>query len=552
MSSIHSLDSVANLQHSIRSQSALVKQDDSANVALLGRQLRSTETLDDKSETSTLSSRVDDINQDASPQTYAHLEKNLSVNQLDISDMRGSLGQLTDLIGDSTSFKGTHREEGAIGQYLIPEIDDQATGSGKLFSLTVTTADGDRVEIQISRTQGTVGDLEQGGASYRETTLSVKIDGELAAEEFEALSGLTDKLASLADNYRKDDWVQLGDLSAFDHDQLSGFQLDVSGVDGNSFSLDYKIDTDSGEKTITSDLNGYKFDIRVDLDGLKLDDNIADNAQYLQYQQLIRDTAYAYKQGEDAGGVSSSKAAAFFVQGMDAIFRIDEDEKEAIDQRRSNTDQAPENALGDLDKMNSSNQRLLDDFSSGLADFEASFNTPVFRPNEDQQSEISTMSLNISQTTDVDRSSDQDQSYININQRSEYQSRVSQHLGLGGDSVKHANLDSEAQGGQSYLYRTDIKSASIDRSLSFADTNRLIAIDEQRSQEHIQKDKTVIGGKLESNTIEDLSSAYKNADTRVDIAQTTREQQTQQILKSYQSIAQMDGLVDGSKVELFI
>ncbi|MAZ86378.1 MAG: hypothetical protein CL693_01940 [Cellvibrionaceae bacterium] len=551
MSSIHSLHSVGNLHNTIQSRTAVAKEEGSqSNRALSDQRLKSSDTPQEDSVSSTLSTRKDEANSDGKPQTYAHLEKSLSAQQLDLSDIRGSLSQLRDHMDNATSFKGTHREEGAAGQFAIPQIDNTAADKGKLFSLMVTTADGDRVEIEISKTHGTEGKLAEGGYSYSETSVSVKIDGELDAAEFEALTELTDKLAGLADTYRKEDWAQIGDFSAFSHEELSGFNLNVLGVDGNSFSLDYKVDVNSGERTISSDLNGYNFDIRVDIDGLKLDENVANNQQYLQYQQLIRDTAYSYKQGEDAGGVSSSKAASFFVQGMDAIFDVDEDEKDAIDQRFSAQDSVEE--LGGLDRMNSGNQQLLDSFSSGLADFEASFNTPIFRPNEYQQSEVSTMSLDIAQITEISRHRDQNHSYTDINQRSEYQSRVSQHLGVGGDSVEHANLDPEANGGQSYLYRTDIKSASIDRSLSFEDTNKLIAIDEQRSQQHIQKDKTVIGGKLESNTVKDLSAAYKNADTHVDIVRTTQEQQAQQILKDYRSIEQMDALVDGSQVELFI
>ncbi len=346
--------------------------------------------------------------------------------------------------------------------------------------------------------------------------------------------------------------MQIGDLSAFNHEELSGFQLDVLGANENSFRLDYSVDLDSGDRAISSNLNGYNFDVRVDGNGLKLDENVATNNQYLQYQQLIRDTAYSYGQGDDAGGVSSGKAASFFVQGMDAIFRVDPGEKQAESEGAVNQNVQDNKELSGLDKLNGGNQRLLDTFSSGLADFEASFNTPLFSPNEDQQPEISTMSLDIAQTTEVSRHRDQGDSYTNINQRSEYQSRVSQHLGLGGDSVEHANLDSEAIGGQSYLYRTDIKSASIDRSLSFEDSNTLTAIDEQRDQQHVQKDKRVAAGKLESNTVKDLSAAYKNADTHVDIVQTTRDQQTQQMLTDYRSIRQMSELVDGNRVELFI
>jgi len=552
LSIIHSLNSVGSFHNTIQSQRVAIEEGNQANRALSDQHLNSRQTPSDDSKSSTLTSRRDDVGSDRNPQTYAHLEKTLSAEQLDLSDIRGSLGQLEDWMGDSTSFKGTFRQEGAPGHFAIPPSDDQAADSGKLFSLMVTTADGDRVEIEIGKTHGEEGKIAEGGFSYSETTVTVKINGELDAGEFEALSALTDKLSGLADTYRKEDWLQIGDLSAFNHEELSGFQLDVLGTNEHSFSLDYDVDLDTGNRTISSDLNGYNFDIRVDGNGLKLDENVATNNQYLQYQQLIRDTAYSYRQGDDAGGVSSGKAASFFVQGMDAIFRVNPNDKDDASEEITNLDSQSDEKLDGLEKMNAGNQRLLDTFSSGLADFEASFNTPVFRPNEEQQSEISTMSLDIAQTTEISRHRDQGHSYTNINQRSEFQSRVSQHLGLGGDSVEHANLDSEAIGGQSYLYRTDIKSASIDRSLSFEDNNKLTAIDEQRDQQHIQKDKEVVAGKLESNTVKDLSAAYKSADTRVDIVQTTREQQAQQILKDYRSIEQMDELVNGNKVELFI
>lgn len=483
--------------------------------------------------------------------TYTHLETSLTSDQLDLADIRGSLGQLKELVGDATSFKGSLRTENAPGQVNGLSNNDGGADSGKLFTLVITTADGDRIELNIDKTHGTEGDFSAGGYSYQDTTISFKVDGELDADEWDALTALTDKLGGLGDNYRSDGWLQVGDLSAFDHSEFTGFNLSVQGLEQSSFSLDYQIDTDSGERSLISDLNGYEFNITVDIDGLKLDKNLEDNHQYEQYRQLIRDTAYSYKQGEDAGGVSSSKASMFFLQGMDAIFQADF--RGELDERAASVDDSDETKVdGQLEGMNANNQQLLDNFSSGLPDFKASFNTPVFRPNEDQPSEISTMSLAISQTTEVTQSRSNDHRYTEINQRSEYQSRVSQHLGLGGGDVKHANLESEDDGGQSYLYRTDLKSGSIDRALTFQDGNKLLSIDELRQQQHIQKDKTVIGGKLESDVERDLSSPLKNSATRIDVDSTLLEQKrAQKSLDDYRAIELIEDILDGDKVELF-
>jgi len=80
-----------------------------------------------------------------------------------------------------------------------------------------------------------------------------------------------------------------------------------------------------------------------------------------------------------------------------------------------------------------------------------------------------------------------------------------------------------------------------------------MSVDEIRNQQHIQKDKVVVEGGLDSNIIRDLSSPTKNVDTHFKIANTeSEERQAQDYLSDYRVIEQLDELVDGNKVELFI
>ncbi len=529
------------------------------------RVLRSSERDDAEDQVQlSLSSQAQNASDDPSRQTYSHLEKTMTSEQLNVNDIRGSLNQLQALMGEAKSFKGSVRVVGddiptrEPAEVTLPGEKGpyRASDSGKLFSLVVVTADGDRIELDITKSSGSEGSVSDGDYyRYSDTEINFKVDGDLDAGELEALAALTDKLGGLSDTYRTDGWLTLGGIEAFDQSELSGFSLNVSGENTDSFNLDYSVDNLNRQRTLSSNLNGYEYDITVDMDGLKVDKNATLNNQYEQYQTLIRNTAHTYKSGEHAGGVSSSKAASFFLGGMDALFQVkdvEEDEKAESEEGAEKT--ATENPVHPaLKGMKGEAKSLMENYASGLADFTASFSTPVFRPNEEQPGEVSRMTLDIAQTTEVTYSRDGDHQYTQVNQQSEYESRVSQHLGLGGDSVEHANLAPESEGGQSYLYRTDIKSATTSRILNFQDNNQLLSIDELRDQEHIQKNKLVVQGQIESDTTEDLSSPVKNKDTRVDIPTMDRGQYLSgQALRDYMNVKQLDNLVDGNKVELFI
>ena len=80
-----------------------------------------------------------------------------------------------------------------------------------------------------------------------------------------------------------------------------------------------------------------------------------------------------------------------------------------------------------------------------------------------------------------------------------------------------------------------------------------MSVDELRDQQHIQKDKLVVEGELESKIIKDLSSPIKSIDRHVNVANTESEKrQAQEYLSDYRIIEQLDDLIDGNKVELFI
>jgi len=493
--------------------------------------------------------------------TYSHLEKTLTAEQLNSGELRTSLNSLQGVFGSVQSFTGSMRELNGNLQAELPAVDGdsdsyQASDKGKLFTLTVTTSDGDTIELEINKSQGVEGSLSDGNYyRYTDTTINYKVDGDLDAGELQALAELADKLGGLGDDYRSEGWLKLGGMEAFNSSELSGFKLDVLGEGADSFSLQYSIDGAGGQRSLSSNLNGYTVDIKVDVNGFKLDEDVANNAQYQQYRELILNTAMSYNGGEQAGGASAGLAAGFFLDGLDAVFQaqgVAPREDDVAEEEPIVADDDAAVLHPALSAMNNESRAQAENFTSGLADFTAAFHTPIFRPNEDQPGEVSTMSLNIAQTTTVGVSRNDEHRYTRVNQQSEYDSRVSQHLGLAGDGVEHANLAPQEEGGQSYLYRTDMKAAMISRGLNFED-NKLISVDELRRQQHLQEKKKVVQGEVESHTREDLSSSLKNTAAYIEVARLDGGQRlAQQFLGDKRTIEQLDDFIDGSKVDLFL
>jgi len=448
--------------------------------------------------------------------TYTHLSESLTSEQLSLGDIRGSLSQLRSLTDLTSSYEGTQRTVHA------PGARPADSKYGDLFTVNVTTKDGDTVELTINRTSGTKNGRD-GEYQFTDTTLSFTVNGELDEGERDALAQLALKLGSLGDEYRGEDWAKLGGLNAFNEEELSAFSLKVAGNDGNSFKVDYAIDELADQCTLSTNLNDYTYDLQVDIHGLYLDSDLSNNEQYQQHRDLIRSTVMDYKGSEDAGGKNEQLTATFFLEGMDALFGA----KAPV---ATDEDNSPANINDDisrtLDRNLGQQDGLLDVFSTGLADFSAEFKTPLLRPNEDVQSEVSTLELHISQNSSVTSSKSQDHTLTNITQHSEYSSRISQHL----DYVPLEDGDV----GDSYLYRTDIKSGSLTRSLGILDEKAPLYIDEKRTQEHRQIDKLVVDGLIEKKTDTDLSKPEENTHERKILPTLPRDKaMTQKQLQDY-------------------
>jgi len=448
--------------------------------------------------------------------TYTHLKESLTAEQLSLDDIRGSLSQLRNLSGFTSSYEGTQRTVHAPG---TRQADSK---NGDLFTINVTTKDGDTVELTINRSSGTENGRD-GEYQFTDTTLSFVVNGELDEGERDAVAQLALKLGSLGDEYRSEDWAKLGELKAFNEEELSGFSLKVAGNEGNSFKVDYAIDELADQRTLSTNLNDYTYDLQVDIHGLYLDSDLSNNEQYQQHRDLIRSTVMDYEGSEDAGGKSEQVTATFFLEGMDALFgakapaATDEDDEPAnIDDDINRT----------LDRNLGKKDGLLEAFSTGLADFSAEFKTPLLRPNEEVQSEVSTLELHISQDSSVTTKKSQDHSLTNISQQTEYSSKISQHL-------DYVPLE-DGGVGDSYLYRTDIKSGSLTRTLGILDDKTPLYIDENRTQEHRQIDKLVVDGFIEKKTDTDLSKPEENTQERKILASLPRDKNmTQKQLQDY-------------------
>src|SRR5690606_17900659 len=92
-----------------------------------------------------------------------------------------------------------------------------------------------------------------------------------------------------------------------------------------------------------------------------------------------------------------------------------------------------------------------------------------------------------------------------------YESMVSQHFGIGRDSVEHANLaDATEPGGQTYLYEVVKKAATLTRTLDMDASGNALAYLEEKDSEELRHTKTVENGNVTDIKEEDLTDPREN------------------------------------------
>lgn len=395
--------------------------------------------------------------------------------------------------------------------------------SGELFDLTVQTKDGDTVTLSIN-VDASNKDGKDSLAS--ESQFSFAVAGELSDKERNAVDALVNRLGDIANAYQKDGWAKVEFLDILDGDFIAGLDLSVAGEKNNALSITYSLNSDSGMQALAVNQNDYEYEIDAQaiLDSANL--SLERNELYLQYQKILMDTTQSYKAGEFSGGVKSMDAVGFFLDGLAAIVT-------PLKSAKTTGMEAPEinykkatSTAGDS-KINSDRSRHGDDpdsqnetiakpkgsteeaFLSGISDFSASFNTPLFTPNASNRGEVSQMSLSMEQVTEV--SVKRGSGVKTVEQSYRYESRVSQHLGIGRASAEHANLaDANEPGGQTYLYEVVEQAASLTRILDMDTNGKALAYLEEKDSEEEKRTKTVVNGSITDIKKEDLTDPQEN------------------------------------------
>ncbi len=504
------------------------------------------------------------------PPSYAHLSKTLTPEKLNLDDFSRSLNNLsglTGLTGLTQSYAGTARTYGPLEAINNSEHVQNKAGNwvatgaarlGNLLSLTIKTKEGDEIAISIDRSRG----KDEALGYYSEMSIGFEVAGELDDDEQQALSALTHKLGGIAQNYRNNGWTSIGQLDIFDADELSGFSLSIAGIDKDSFNIDYAIDETAGERTLSANQNGYQYDLQVDIDGFMSDQDIANNAHYQQYMDLILTTSGSYNGGQE----TNQRTANFFLEGMGVLFQTSANaEGDAI----SPAPLAAEAKANQLDSPSAQqtieesldplliahfggDDGLLQRFSSGLADFTASFSTPILRPNPDKPAEISMMALNLAQTTSIKETINATATRTQVSQKSEFNATVRQHLGIAGGGLKSADLAAAADGGQTYRYRTEIQRGSMSRTLNFEDNETLASVKQSRDSLHQRTDTRVERGETTAKTTTDLTNRSDNTDYHFRLPRNSAELRlAEQQIADFRTLAQLEQMIDANQVTLF-
>ncbi len=426
--------------------------------------------------------------------------------------------------------------------------------TGELFDLTLQTRDGDTISFTVS--------AERSSGKAGTTDFAFSVIGNLSDAEREAVDALAGRLGDVAKEYQHRGWADLAFLHAFDSDVIAGFSLGVQGENGHDLTIDYSLDSGVDVHTLTVSQNNYEYEVSADLieqAGLILHEN----ELYQQYRQTVIDTAQSYKAGEFLGGVSNNKAVQFFLDGLDAIIwppanavrsvnrtnAVDHNSRRLDIESRGDT-KPPQAASTDSQKSAKGNS-IESDFLSGLPDFSAAFSTPMHTPNASSVSETSQMSLRMDQVTDI---------HVNpangektLEQRYRYESRVSQHFGIGGTSMAYANLaDADEPGGQTYLYEVIKKSGMLARTMTVDRDNAIGAYSETKDSEHTETTKEVVNGIVEDTQVKDLTDPEDNYQFALQLHRSPEElHPADSRTFSYSDIQILEDMIRSKRIDLY-
>ena len=439
--------------------------------------------------------------------------------------------------------------------------------TGELFDLTIKTKDGDTITLNIGADVFLTN--KDGDASLvGESNFSFTVAGELSDKEREAIDSLVGRLSDIAGAYQKDGWADVEFLDVLDGDLIAGLDLSIAGEETKALTITYDVNSDSGTHTLAVNQNDYEYEINAELIRDSTNLSLEKNEVYLQYQQMLIDTTRSYKAGEFSGGVKSMDAAEFFLDGLEAILtpispdKSDntnastpniEDSLSSTDDTKIANDKRISESDADFEKEKITQRKSVTEkaFLSGIPDFFASFNTPRFAPNASNLGEVSQMSLSMEQVTETSiKPSD---GIKTLEQRYSYESSVSQHFGIGRDSVEHANLaDADQPGGQTYLYEVVKQAATLTRTLDMDANGKALAYLEEKDSEEVKRSKTVVNGNVTETKEEDLTDSSENYSYALQAINAVTEVPLRAAqIRDYVDIQTLEEVIKSSRVNFY-
>ena len=245
------------------------------------------------------------------------------------------------------------------------------------FSVTIETQEGDLVTIEIAKTEGT---FKGSSETYTGAYFNYEVEGNLNAQEQEALNELAVALGGASQSYFSNNSLSLKAAKAMDSDQLSSFDLKlVNESDTASFSFEVS----EQQQNLSVEQNDYTANITIDLSQIIPGSNLLKAEGYLDQLDLIDRTAKTL----DDTRHDPMSVASFFKGVLDAAFSS----------ATNNANLDPSLNKEDKDPIQRSKEYL-----SGLPDFKASFASKFTRPNPDKKYEENGFSLKMGQKTHVE------------------------------------------------------------------------------------------------------------------------------------------------------
>lgn len=218
-------------------------------------------------------------------------------------------------------------------------------------TLRVRTKDGDSIDIKIQHSKSAIGDNME---------FSFDVTGKLSTAEQDALEKLANKLGQVADDFFRTGTTELHGLKEFDQANLQDFHVEFSKPKADSYttlSYDFSVD----EKTQTQHLSakdgdGYSLDITANLQDLLGTANPSFNRSLENYLTIIRKTLNEHNPLQQEH--SNSASMQFIIDGFTSML-------------------SPSAARSDS-PANSHAEKVLNAFDTGLPDFTAVINAPLY------------------------------------------------------------------------------------------------------------------------------------------------------------------------------